>query len=46
METDAMDCSELGHIILEAKEYLQMYWKLHKVKREGNKVAHELRSFN
>lgn len=44
LETRIEDWSELGWIILEAKEYLQLLpeWKIGKVKRESNKVAHEL----
>jgi hypothetical protein len=44
LETTDDDRSELRWIILETKEHLQLVpeWKIEKVKRENNKVAHEL----
>jgi len=44
LETTDDDRSELRWIILETKEHLQLLpeWKIEKVKRENNKVAHEL----
>ena len=40
----SVDRSDIGSTITEAKEYLQalVEWRIQKVKRECNKVAHEL----
>ena len=40
----SVDGSDIGSTITEAKEYLQalVEWRIQKVKRECNKVAHEL----
>ena len=44
MTSNAADMSELRVTVLEAKEYLQLLvdWKINKVKRDCNNVAHEL----
>lgn len=44
MSNHAIDISEIRSAVMEVREYLQLLveWKIHKVKRDGNKVAHEL----